>query len=89
MLRPRPEVWLPPEPVEGGVVREGGVDIAGADAGHRMGQRRARQRIRVGANVGFRQQIADGVVMNGADGSYLCQTMPCPPAQTGRHRAHG
>ncbi len=46
----RPEVWLPPEPVEGGVVGEGGVDIAGADAGHRKGQCRARERIRIGAS---------------------------------------
>lgn len=57
----RPEVWLPPEPVEGGIVGEGGVDIAGADAGHRMGKGRARERIRIGAEIGLRQQVVDRV----------------------------
>jgi hypothetical protein len=62
MLRPRPEVWLPPEPAEGGIVGEGGVDVAAADAGHRVGTSRARKLIGVGADIGLRQQVADGVI---------------------------
>lgn len=62
MLRPRPAVWLPPEPVEGGVVGEGGINGGAADALHLMGQCRAGHRIRVGADVRLRQQVADGIV---------------------------
>src|SRR5260221_12926895 len=41
-----------------GVVGEGGVDQPAADARHRMGKSRARERIRIGADIGLRQQIA-------------------------------
>jgi hypothetical protein len=47
-----------------GIIGEGGVDGAAADAGHRMGTDRVRAGgwIGVGADIRLRQQVADGVI---------------------------
>lgn len=58
---------MPPEPVQGGLVGEGGIDGGAADALHRMRQCRAGHWIRVGADLRLRQQVADGIVGEGFD----------------------